>query len=51
LFIAFAGPLPSFRLIGLQRADPVESLLDLQEARLEAQALEFLNSFQEPKDR
>jgi hypothetical protein len=30
---------------GLQWADPVECLLDLQEARLESQAFEFLNSF------
>lgn len=30
---------------GLQWADPVECLLDLHEARLESQALEFLNSF------
>jgi len=30
---------------GLSWADPVECLLDLHEARLESQALEFLNSF------
>jgi hypothetical protein len=30
---------------GLPWADPVECLLDLHEARLESQALEFLNSF------
>jgi hypothetical protein len=30
---------------GLHWADPVECLLDLQEVRLESQALEFLNSF------
>jgi hypothetical protein len=32
-------------------ADPVECLLDLHEARLEAQALEFLNSFPATKGR
>jgi hypothetical protein len=30
---------------GLPWADPVECLLDLHEARLESQALEFFNSF------
>jgi hypothetical protein len=36
---------------GLSWADPVECLLDLQEARLESQALEFLNSFPATKGR
>lgn len=34
---------------GLPWADPVECLLDLHEARLESQALEFLNSFSAAK--
>jgi hypothetical protein len=36
---------------GLPWADPVECLLDLHEARLESQALEFLNSFPATKGR
>jgi hypothetical protein len=36
---------------GLSWADPVECLLDLHEARLESQALEFLNSFPATKGR
>ena len=36
---------------GLPWADPVECLLDLHEARLESQALEFLNSFLATKGR
>jgi len=32
-------------------ADPVECLLDLHEARLESQALEFLQSFSATKNR
>jgi hypothetical protein len=36
---------------GLPWADPVECLLDLHEARLESQALEFLNSFPPTKSR
>jgi hypothetical protein len=36
---------------GLPMADPVECLLDLHEARLESQALEFLNSFPGTKGR
>lgn len=36
---------------GLPWADPVECLLDLHEARLESQALEFLNSFTAIKGR
>ena len=36
---------------GLNWADPVECLLDLHEARLEPQALEFLNSFTTAKGR
>jgi hypothetical protein len=35
---------------GVAWADPVECLLDLHEARLESQALEFLNSFPAAKD-
>jgi DNA-binding transcriptional ArsR family regulator len=36
---------------GLPWADPVECLLDLHDARLESQALEFLNSFPAAKGR
>lgn len=36
---------------GLPLADPVECLLDLHDARLESQALEFLNSFPATKGR
>jgi hypothetical protein len=36
---------------GLPWLDPVECLLDLHEARLEPQALEFFNSFPGPKSR
>jgi len=44
-FVRRANPLFQPGKDNLQWADPVECLLDLQESRLESQAVEFVNSF------
>jgi hypothetical protein len=49
--VRHADPLFAPREGGLDWADPVECLLDLHEARLESQALEFLKSFPATKGR